>query len=171
MPARGSGRLPSDRGVISGQLAVVESDFAPRTLGIAMNSVFFLKLYGLTLPVFLALDLLWLGVVARGFYRTHLGSIISPTVNWAAAVIFYLLYVVGILLFAVLPALEKDSLALAARWGALFGLFTYATYELTNLATIRDWPVRVVVVDTLWGVVLCVAVAVVGFLIGWWLRS
>jgi uncharacterized membrane protein len=136
-----------------------------------MNTVFLLKLYGLTLPVFLVVDLVWLGVVARGFYRTHLGAIVSPTVHWPAAVAFYLLYVVGILIFAVLPALEEGSVAVAARWGALFGLFTYATYELTNLATLRNWPLRVVLVDTLWGVVLCVVVAVAGWMIGRWLQG
>lgn len=136
-----------------------------------MTPIFLLKLYALTLPVFLAVDLLWLGVVARGFYQTHLGAIVSPTVNWPAAVVFYLVYVVGILVFAVVPGLAKDSLAVAAGWGALFGLFTYATYELTNLATLRDWPLRIVVVDTLWGVVLCALVASAGFFIGRWLRS
>lgn len=136
-----------------------------------MTPIFLLKLYALTLPVFLAVDLLWLGVVARGFYQTHLGAIVSPTVNWPAAVVFYLVYVVGILVFAVVPGLAKDSLAVAAGWGALFGLFTYATYELTNLATLRDWPLRIVIVDTLWGVVLCALVASAGFVIGRWLRS
>ena len=128
-------------------------------------------LYGASVLAFFAIDFVWLSTMTASFYKPRLGALLAEQPNLAAAVVFYLLYVVGILLFAVLPALEKDSLALAARWGALFGLFTYATYELTNLATIRDWPVRVVVVDTLWGVVLCVAVAVVGFLIGRWLRS
>jgi uncharacterized membrane protein len=136
-----------------------------------MNLAFYLKLYALTFPVFLAVDLLWLGVVARGFYQVHLGPFLSPTVNWPAAFVFYLLYVVGILVFAVLPGLAKGSLTVAAGWGALFGLFTYATYELTNLATLKDWPLRVVVVDTLWGVVLCTVVAGAGFLIGRWLRG
>ena len=136
-----------------------------------MTPIFLLKLYALTLPVFLTVDLLWLGVVARSFYQTHLGPIVSPTVNWPAAAVFYLVYVVGILVFAVVPGLAKDSLAVAAGWGALFGLFTYATYELTNLATLRDWPLRIVIVDTLWGVVLCALVASAGFFIGRWLRS
>jgi uncharacterized membrane protein len=136
-----------------------------------MDSLYLLKLYTLTLAVFLAVDLLWLGVLARGFYQTHLGPLLAPAVNWTAALVFYLLYVVGILVFAVLPGLAKDSLAVAAGWGALFGLFTYATYDLTNLATLRDWPLRVVVVDILWGVVLCTVVASAGFFIGRWLRG
>lgn len=108
-----------------------------------MAPLFLLKLYALTLAVFLAVDLLWLGVLARSFYQTHLGPLLSPVVNWPAALVFYLLYVVGILVFAVLPGLAKDSLAVADGWGALFGFFTYATYDLTNLATLKDWPLRV----------------------------
>ena len=136
-----------------------------------MDLAFHAKLYALTLGVFLAIDLLWLGVVARGFYRTQLRPLLSPKVNWPAAFVFYLLYVVGILIFAVLPALAAESLAVAAAWGALFGFFTYATYELTNLATLKDWPLKVVLVDTAWGVVLCTVVASAGFLMGTWLGT
>jgi uncharacterized membrane protein len=109
--------------------------------------------------------------VARGFYQTQLRPFLRPTVNWPAAFVFYLLYVVGILIFAVLPGLAADSLAVAAGWGALFGFFTYATYELTNLATLKDWPLKVVLVDTAWGVALCTVVASAGFLMGAWLGS
>ena len=136
-----------------------------------MDLVFYAKLYALTLGVFLAVDLLWLGVVARGFYQTQLRPFLNPTVNWPAAFVFYLLYVVGILIFAVLPGLAADSLAVAAGWGALFGFFTYATYELTNLATLKDWPLKVVLVDMAWGVALCTAVASAGFLLGAWLGT
>lgn len=133
--------------------------------------MFYLKLYLLTVPVFFLIDLLWLGVVARGFYRSNLGHVLSPEVNWAAAILFYLMYIVGILIFAVVPALNSNSLSRAALWGALFGFFTYATYDLTNLATLKDWPIKVVVVDVLWGTVLCLAVASASYLIGAWLRS
>ncbi|TQE92905.1 MAG: DUF2177 family protein [Spiribacter salinus] len=136
-----------------------------------MDLVFHVKLYVLTLGVFLAIDLLWLGVAARGFYQTQLRSFLSPTVNWPAAFVFYLLYVIGILIFAVLPGLAADSLAVAAGWGALFGFFTYATYELTNLATLKDWPLKLVLVDTAWGVALCTVVAGTGFLLATWLSS
>ena len=134
-----------------------------------MDLVFYAKRYALTLGGFLAVDLLWLGVAARGFYQTRLRPLPYPTVNWPAAFVFYLLYVVGILIFAVLPGLAADSLAMAAGWGALFGFFTYATYELTNLATLKDWPLKAVLVDIAWGVALCTAVASAGFLIGAWL--
>jgi uncharacterized membrane protein len=136
-----------------------------------VTPIFLLQLYASTLAVFLAVDLIWLGLVARGFYQSHLGPLLAPAVNWPAALVFYLLYVLGILIFAILPGLAKDSLAVAVGWGALFGFFTYATYDLTNLATLRDWPLRVVVVDILWGVVLCAVVASAGFFIGRWLRG
>lgn len=134
-----------------------------------MNALFFVKLYALTVPVFLLIDLLWLGVIARGFYSKYLGFIMSPAINWTAAFTFYLLYVAGILVFAVRPAVASGSLRDAAMWGALFGFFTYATYDLTNLATIKDWPLKVVVVDIAWGAVLGAAVAACSFGIGKWL--
>ena len=126
-------------------------------------------LYLLTIPVFFGIDMIWLGFVARGFYRNNLGHLLRPDVNWTAAVIFYLLYILGILLFAVMPALEKNSLRQAVILGGLFGFFAYATYDLTNLATLRDWPVHVVLVDIAWGVVLTASVAAASFLIGRWL--
>lgn len=134
-----------------------------------MNIFFYLKLYALTVPIFFIIDLLWLGVVARGFYRQKLGFILSPQVNWAAAVIFYLVYIAGIIFFAVRPAMGSNSLGQAAALGALFGFFTYATYDLTNLATIKNWPLVIVLVDILWGVCLCTVVAVWSFALSKWL--
>ena len=134
-----------------------------------MNTSFYLKLYLLTVPVFFIIDLIWLGVVAKSFYQKNLKYILSPNVNWTAAIIFYLIYIAGILIFAVLPAIAKDSLRHAAVWGALFGFFTYATYDLTNLALLKDWPIVIVIVDILWGVVLCSAVATLSFFVAKWL--
>jgi uncharacterized membrane protein len=134
-----------------------------------MNIPFYLKLYALTVPVFFIIDLIWLGVVARGFYQKNLKYFLSPNVNWTAAIIFYLMYIAGILIFAVLPGVAKDSVRHAAVWGALFGFFTYATYDLTNLALLKDWPLNIVVVDILWGVVLCTLVATLSFYIAKWL--
>jgi uncharacterized membrane protein len=134
-----------------------------------MNISFYLKLYALTIPVFFVIDLLWLGVVAKGFYQRNLRYILSPDVNWPAAILFYLIYIAGILIFAVVPAVAKDSLRHAVLWGALFGFFTYMTYELTNLALLKDWPLNIVFVDILWGVVLCTAVATLSFYIAKWL--
>ncbi|MGC9324155.1 MAG: DUF2177 family protein [Desulfomonilia bacterium] len=126
-------------------------------------------LYLLTIPVFFVIDVIWIGFVARGFYRSNLGHLLRPDVNWGAALIFYLLYIAGILIFATMPALERNSLCRAMVLGGLFGFFAYATYDLTNLATIKDWPVKVVVVDIMWGIVLTAAVASGSFLIGRWL--
>jgi uncharacterized membrane protein len=137
--------------------------------GVAMNFSFYLKLYALTIPIFFVIDILWLGVIAKGFYRRKLSFILSADVNWAAAVIFYLIYIAGILFFAVRPALANNSWRDAVVLGGLFGFFTYATYDLTNLATIKDWPLAIVVVDILWGVCLCSLVAYLSFMISKWL--
>jgi uncharacterized membrane protein len=128
-----------------------------------------LLLYLLTIPVFFIIDMLWLGVFAKGFYRKILANFLSDRVNWAAALIFYLLFIVGILIFAVIPALEKNTLWYALVFGGLFGFFTYATYDLTNLATLKNWPLIIVLVDIIWGVVLSSVVAMSSFLIGKWL--
>lgn len=135
-----------------------------------MNAIFYLKLYLLTIPVFFAIDLLWLGIIAKDLYQKNLAHLLSPTVNWPAAFCFYFIYIAGILLFAVRPALTDQSLVKAAVWGALFGFFTYATYDLTNLATLKDWPVKVVVVDIVWGTLLCTLVASASYLLGRWLQ-
>lgn len=137
--------------------------------GVAMNISFYLKLYSLTILIFFIIDILWLGVIAKGFYRRKLGFILSVDVNWAAAVIFYLIYIAGILFFAVRPALANNSWRDAVILGSLFGFFTYTTYDLTNLATIKDWPLIIVVVDILWGVCLCALVAYLSFMISRWL--
>ena len=134
-----------------------------------MNTSFYLKLYILTVAVFFIIDLIWLGVVAKNFYQKNLKYILSPNVNWTAAIIFYLIYITGILIFAVLPGLAKDSMRHATVWGALYGFFTYATYDLTNLALLKDWPLNIVFVDILWGVFLCAAVATLSFYIAKWL--
>jgi uncharacterized membrane protein len=120
-----------------------------------MTSIY---LYFLSVPVFFAIDMLWLGLIAQSFYRTHLGYLLGP-VNWPVAIAFYLVFLVGLTIFATAPAYELRSLSYAILYGALFGFFTYATYDLTNWATIRDWPAIVVLVDILWGTVLSASVA------------
>jgi uncharacterized membrane protein len=124
-----------------------------------------LLVYLITVPIFFIIDLVWLGVVAKGFYQKHLGYLMRPQVNWTAAVLFYLLFIIGIVLFAVRPALELQSPMRALVFGALFGFFAYATYDLTNLATVKDWPVIVTVIDLIWGTVLCGAVALGSYVI------
>lgn len=125
----------------------------------------FLKLYGIALPVFFAIDMVWLGLVAPGFYKQQIGHLMKTDVNWVAALLFYFIFIVGIVLFIVQPALEKQSWSYALLMGALFGLITYATYDLTNLATLKNWPVLVTVVDLLWGTTLSASVSVVSYFI------
>ena len=128
--------------------------------------------YLATTVVFFAIDIVWLSVVARTFYFSQLGDLLAPQVNWGVALGFYLLYVVGIVIFAIRPAVESGDWRTAALFGALFGFFCYATYDLTNMATIRDWPVKMSLVDMIWGTVLTSASATGGFLITrWWTGS
>lgn len=118
-----------------------------------MNSSTVITLWILSIPVFVVVDLLWLGVIAKNFYFTKLGHLFGD-VNWYAAALFYALFLLGVTLFVTYPAVQAGSVARAFAYGALFGLVTYATYDLTNQATIKDWPVVVTVVDMVWGAVL-----------------
>ena len=127
---------------------------------------YFLKLYFATLLAFFAIDMVWLGLVARSFYYDQLGFLLKPNTNWVAAMIFYLLFILGILVFVVLPGLKENSLKATIQRAALFGLVTYATYDLTNLATVKDWPLAITLVDLAWGTVLTIAVSSIGFLAG-----
>lgn len=131
-----------------------------------MNFWFYVKLYLGTFAAFLVIDLIWLGVVARNFYSKQLGHLLAAKTNWSAAIVFYLLFIVGTLVFVVVPALQADSLSRALFYGAMFGFFTYATYDLTNLATLEGWPPLVTAVDMLWGTVLCTLVSAAGFFLG-----
>jgi uncharacterized membrane protein len=105
------------------------------------------------------LDFLWLGTIAKTFYRTQIGKLLLDAPNMTAAVLFYVIYVGGVVLFVVSPALEKESLWYALTRGALFGFVAYATYDLTNLATLKGFTLKVVMVDMLWGTFLTAAVA------------
>lgn len=128
-----------------------------------------IKLYFIALTVFLAIDGLWLTLIAKNFYAKHLGYLMSKTPNLAAAGIFYLIYIVAMLVFVLVPAIEKKSLMQAITMGALFGFSAYATYDLTNLATIKDWPLLITVVDLIWGTTLSAAVAGISFSIYKWI--
>jgi len=125
-----------------------------------------LALYVIALTVFFLIDMVWLGAVAKSFYRRHLGPMLSPKVNWAAAILFYLLFIVGLLVFVIKPAVLGGRPIQAFLLGALFGLISYATYDLTNLATLKDWPLTVTIVDLIWGSVLGGAVSSITVLVG-----
>src|SRR5271165_7339876 len=125
----------------------------------------FLKLYCIALPIFFAADMIWLGVAAKNFYTKQIGFLMTPKVNWVAAILFYLLFLAGLVVFVIAPAVEKDSWVRALMFGALFGLVTYATYDLTNLATLKDWPLVLTVVDLTWGMALAGSVSAGTYLI------
>jgi len=127
--------------------------------------------YFLTAIVFFAIDLLWLGVVAKGLYDRHLGSLLADQVNWTAAFIFYFLFIVGIFVFAIVPGVQRADAMHALLYGVLFGFFTYATYDLTNLATLKGWPVKIVLIDIVWGMALTGSVAISGYYITSWLTK
>jgi uncharacterized membrane protein len=128
------------------------------------NSVW-IRTYAVTLAAFLVLDFLWLGLVARGFYRSQLGNLLASDVRWLPAIFFYMLFVAATVVFAVMPAVSRGSLGRAVLLGGFFGVVAYATYDLTNLATMRGFPVAVAVVDMAWGGVLTASVATVGYLV------
>ncbi len=111
-------------------------------------------LYLITLAIFFAIDMVWLVVVAKSFYRKHLGYLMSPKVVWPAAILFYLLFIAGLIVFAVRPGLAAGAPPKALLLGAFLGLISYATYDLTNQATVKDWPAIVTVVDLVWGTTL-----------------
>jgi len=125
----------------------------------------FIKLYAIALPVFFALDMVWLGVIAKNLYKREIGHLMRETVNWPAAIIFYLLFILGIVFFVISPAVEKGSWVYAILVGAFFGFITYATYDLTNLAITRDWPLFITIVDLAWGTFLGASVSVVSYFI------
>lgn len=109
--------------------------------------------------------MIWLGVVAKNFYRAQIGTLMKPDVNWTAAIIFYLIFIAGLIIFVINPAMEKGSWTHALLFGALFGFVCYATYDLTNLAVAKDWPLLVTIVDLVWGAVLASSVSVLTYLI------
>ena len=125
-----------------------------------------LQIYLVTLGAFFLIDMIWLGLVAKNFYRQQLGFLMASRINWAAAIIFYLLFIGGLLFFVVYPSLARDSWLYALLAGAFFGLIAYSTYDLSNLATIKDWPYAVVFVDIVWGTSLSAVLSVIGFLYG-----
>jgi uncharacterized membrane protein len=130
-----------------------------------MTPSVFLKLYGVAVVAFLVIDMVWLGVIARSFYRAQIGHLMRDNVNWAAAFAFYLVFVSGIVVLVVWPAIQRQSLSHALALGALFGLVTYAAYDLTNLATLESFPLEVALVDLVWGMVLCATVSGITYLV------
>lgn len=111
----------------------------------------FIKQYAVAFIIFFIVDIAWLGFIGKKLYRDNLGFIMAEKTNWPAAIIFYCVFIVGLVFFAISPALEKDSLIYALKMGALFGFATYFTYDMTNLSTLKDWPLKITIIDIIWG--------------------
>ncbi|MBN2221922.1 MAG: DUF2177 family protein [Vallitaleaceae bacterium] len=118
----------------------------------------------ITFVVFFCIDLVWLGIVAKNLYSKMIGYIMSPKPNWYAAIVFYVIFIIGLMFFALYPALEKDKVIYALLYGMFFGFVTYSTYDLTNLATLKDWPILITVIDLAWGTFLGGATTTLSYL-------
>ncbi len=117
--------------------------------------------YAVTFGVFFAIDIFWLGLVAPKFYSSQLGGLMTDQVNWPAALLFYFLYIIALLILIINPAVSAESVKMALFNGALFGLVAYATYDLTNLATLKNWPLLMTVVDLIWGTFITATTAAI----------
>lgn len=121
--------------------------------------------YGIALGVFMVIDLIWLGFVVKDLYSKYLGYLMADKVNWLAALIFYLVFIGGVCYFVLYPSLiDKNIMNLITR-AVLFGFITYATYDLTNLATLKDWPIHITIIDLIWGTTLSTSVSVISYFI------
>lgn len=125
----------------------------------------FVKLFLIAFAVFLSIDFIWLTFIAKNFYAKYIGYLMAKNPNLIVAFIFYLIFIAGLIVFVITPALDKKMWTHALFAGAFFGLVTYATYDLTNLATIRDWPLLVTIVDLAWGMAISSAVSTATYFI------
>jgi uncharacterized membrane protein len=114
----------------------------------------FLKNYLITFIIFLVIDFIWLGAVAKNLYRDQLGFLMKENFNMVAAFAFYILFTAGIVFFVLNRAIAISSWQYALFAGMFFGLITYSTYDLTNLATLKDWPLTITIIDLIWGTFL-----------------
>lgn len=129
----------------------------------------YLKMYIIAFIIFIAIDAIWLGLVAPKFYKAQIGHLMADSPNFLAALVFYLLFIVGVVYFVVNPAIEAGEISKVLIAGALFGFMTYATYDLTNLATLKDWPIVVTIVDLVWGTTLSTLIGLFTYLIYNWI--
>ena len=120
----------------------------------------YILLFCISFAVFCVLDLLWLGYLGRSIYLYYLGDFLRTPPLWSAAIIFYIFFIIGMIVFVIKPAINKKSCLYATRYGSFYGFITYMTYELTNLAVIANWPVGIVFIDILWGSILSLLISV-----------
>lgn len=122
-----------------------------------------IRIYLITIVVFLIIDMIWLGYIAVDLYQEQIGFLLKTEFNWTAAFTFYALYIIALIFFVIKPAIRKQSFSYALGAGAFFGFITYATYDLTNLATIEGWPIFITVIDLIWGAFICGATASISY--------
>ncbi|ADO77418.1 DUF2177 family protein [Halanaerobium praevalens] len=127
--------------------------------------MFYSKSYLITIIVFFAIDIVWLEFLAKDLYQEQLGFLLKDNFNAVAAFAFYLFFIAGMLFFVINRAVELSSWQYALFVGAFFGFITYSTYDMTNLATVKDWPVLITVIDIVWGSFLCGITSLVSYLL------
>ncbi|SIN87282.1 Uncharacterized membrane protein [Carnobacterium alterfunditum] len=120
-------------------------------------------IYMITLAVFFLIDIVWLALIANKLYKDQIGFIMKDKPNWIAAIIFYLIFVLGLVFFVIDPALLSESILEALLRGMFFGFITYATYDLTNLATLDKWPLKITIIDLTWGTTLGGLVSIISY--------
>lgn len=127
----------------------------------------FFKLYLVSLIVFLIIDLFWLGIIAKDLYKDQIGFLKSNEVRWGPAILVYCLYIAGLTFFVILPIFQEGNWVSALLYGGFFGLVCYGTYDLTNLATLKGWTIKIVVLDLLWGIFISAITSFITFWIGY----
>lgn len=125
----------------------------------------FIKIFSITFAIFLVIELIWLTLIAKDFYQKEIGYIMSPKPNLIATSLFAILFVLGMVFFVINPAIEKNSWIYAALVGIFYGLITYSTYTLTNLATLKGWPLKVSIIDLIWGSLLGGIVSTISYML------
>ena len=125
----------------------------------------YLKVILSALIIFLVIDFLWLGLIAKNLYEQQLGSLMKENFNMIAAFIFYAVFVIGLSIFVIIPSIEAESIIKVVLLGALFGFVTYATYDLTNYATLEGFPLKIVIIDLIWGTTVATLTSVLTYIL------
>ena len=125
----------------------------------------YLKVFGLAFVIFILIDLLWLGIIAKDLYQKEMGHLMKQDVNFVVAIIFYIIFIAALTIFVLVPGIESGSLVKTIFLGALFGLASYATYDLTNYATMEGFPLKIVIIDLIWGTSLSTLISLFTYLI------
>ena len=125
----------------------------------------YIKVFLIAIIIFLILDFIWLGLVAKNLYQNEIGTLLKTKFNFVAAFIFYIIFIIALTIFVIIPAINNNSLKEVILLGAIFGLVTYATYDLTNFATLEGFTIKIVIIDLLWGTTLGTLTSTLTYLI------